>query len=86
MTQTSDLAKIRELLNQAHDLSAAIFAAMDAVKNDDGPVQPAEWSELHTISKSAAVTGDLLSAMIRRAEEADEPVPYTVPDDLDLPF
>ena len=85
MTQTS-IPALRELHNQASNLFLAIHAAMDDVKNDDGPEQTAEWSELHTISKSAAVTGDLLSAMIRRAGEADEPVPYLVPDDLDLPF
>ncbi len=77
MTQTSIL---RGLLNQAHDLHAAISAALETVQNNNGPIQPLEWHELAAAAQAANLTANLLDHMIRRGEDlaADEPVPYTL--------
>ncbi len=69
MTQIS----IRGLLDQAHDLHAAISTALETVQNNNGPIQPLEWHELAAAAQAAALTANLLDHMIRRA---DEPVPY----------
>ncbi len=74
MTQASIL---RGLLNQAHDLHAAISTALETVQNNDGPIQPLEWHELAAAAQAANLTANLLDHMIRRA---DEPVPYTLAD------
>ncbi len=76
MTQTS----IRGLLDQAHDLHAAISTALEAVQNNDGPIQPLEWHELARAATTASLTADLLHDILKRELAADEPVPYFLAD------
>ena len=80
MTQTSSL------LDQAYDLHAAIGAAMDTIKNTLGPIQPDEWHDLKIAFDAAGLAASQLHQITKRQHAADEPVPYTVPADLDLPF
>ncbi len=76
MTQTS----IRGLLDQAHDLHAAISTALETVQNNNGPIQPLEWHELARAATTASLTADLLYDILKRELAADEPIPYTVAD------
>ena len=86
MTQTSETPSVSTLLDQAYDLHAAIGRAMDTVKNTLGPIQPDEWQELKIAFDAASLAASQLHLIAKRQRAADEPVPYTVPADLDLPF
>lgn len=87
MTQTSIPAgTLINLLNQAYDLHSAIAAAMNTIENKTGPIQPEQWDELHIAMQGAHIASGQLHQMSRRQRAADEPVPYTVPAGLDLPF
>ena len=86
MTQTSETPSVSTLLNQAWDLHAAISTAMENIKNTLGPIQPDEWHDLKIAFDAAGLAASQLHQIAKRQRAADEPVPYTVPDDLDLPF
>ncbi len=81
MTQTS----LAGLLDQAYDLHSAIHRHLETLEGP-GPQQSDEWLELTLAADGISITAKAISQMIKRQRAADQPVPYTVPDDLELPF